>query len=57
MTDSNRNDKSSRKPVYLNYYTNLDFDDVLIQLPGIIEKAELEASQKMEPTINEEEKL
>lgn len=47
----------SRKPVFQDYYTNEDYDDVLAQLPDIIKEAERKAGEVLEPTVYEKREI
>jgi hypothetical protein len=52
MSESN-----SRKPVFQDYYTDEDYDQVMEQLPGIVKDAERKASMVLEPTIDEKREV
>ena len=47
----------SRTPVFQDYYTDLDYDQVMVQLPDIIKDAERKAGEVMEPTIYEKREV
>lgn len=47
----------TRKPVYQNYYTDEDYDDVMSKLPDIIKDAERKAGEILEPTVYEKRKV
>lgn len=55
-THKNNNQKT-RKQVFLDYYTNEDYDEVLDKLPDIIKEAERKASEVLEPTIYEKREV
>lgn len=48
---------NSRKPVFQDYYTTKDYDDVTEKLPDIVKNAECIASEVLEPTIYEKRKV
>uniref|UniRef100_A0A6G6ABH4 Putative poly(A) polymerase catalytic subunit n=1 Tax=Borely moumouvirus TaxID=2712067 RepID=A0A6G6ABH4_9VIRU len=47
----------SRKPAFVNYYIEEDYDEVKEKLPEIIRQARIKASQVMEPTIDEKKRV
>jgi hypothetical protein len=47
----------TRKPVYQDYYTDEDYDDIMIKLPDIIKDAVKKAGEVLEPTINEKKAI
>jgi len=52
MSDSN-----TRKPVFQDFYTDDDYDDVMSKLPDIIMEAERKAGEVIEPTIYEKKEV
>lgn len=42
-----------RKPVFQDYYTGNDYEDIMKQLPEIIEEASRRAGEILEPTVHE----
>lgn len=49
--------KKHRKLVYLNYYTDEDYDQIVEKLPELIRESEIKASQVIEPTIDEKREI
>lgn len=47
----------SRQPVYQDYYTEDDYDDVLTKLPEIVEYAKKKAGEVIEPTVSEKNQI
>lgn len=47
----------TRKPVFQNYYTDEDYDDIMVKLPDIIKEAERRAIEELEPTIHERKEV
>ena len=47
----------NRRPVYLDYYTTDDYEDVLTKLPGLIQEAERKAGEVLEPTFKEKQEI
>lgn len=50
-------DSKNRKPIFQDYYTDEDYDDVLLQLPVIIKEAERKTGELLEPTIHEKRQV
>lgn len=50
-------ESKNRKPVFQDYYTDEDYADVMLQLPGIIKDAEKKAGEVIEPTIYEKREI
>lgn len=47
----------NRKPVYQDYYTDEDYDEILSKLPEIIKEAAKKAGEVLEPTIEEKREV
>lgn len=50
-------ESKTRKPIYHNYYTNNDYNEVTEQLPAIIKEIEIKAAEVLEPTIYEQREV
>ena len=50
-------ESKTRKQVFQDYYTDEDYDDVLLKLPDIIEDAEKKAGEVLEPTVHEKRQV
>jgi len=46
-------ESKSRKQVFIDYYTQDDYEDTLVRLPGIAQQAERRAMEELEPRIDE----
>lgn len=57
MANQPNQSNQGRKPIFQTYYTDEDFAEVIIQLPGIIKEAERKAGEVLEPTINEKREI
>ncbi|XWV26139.1 putative poly(A) polymerase catalytic subunit [Tupanvirus soda lake] len=50
-------ESKTRKPVFQDYYTDEDYDDVMTQLPEIIKAAVKKAGDLLEPTVQEKKEV
>lgn len=48
---------NTRKPVFQDYYTEEDYEEVLAKLPDIVKEAERKSLEVLEPTIYEKRKV
>jgi hypothetical protein len=47
----------NRNPVFQDYYTDDDYEDVMAELPNIIKEAERKAGEVLEPTMREKKEV